>query len=78
MTVGCADRERLLNKAEEISVFATLYILSAGVVFRFGPGGATTTLLAWSVVLLIVVTMATCAYATFSCVRYRPSPSALP
>ena len=52
-------------------MFATLYILSAGVVFRFGPGGATTTLLAWSVVVLIIVTMATCAYATFSYARYR-------
>jgi drug/metabolite transporter (DMT)-like permease len=55
----------LLNTAEEVSLFATLFVLMAGVVFMAAPDGPTHVALAWAVVIAIACAVVTCIYVAF-------------
>ena len=58
-------RLSLLNTAEEVSLFATLFVLLAGVVFMAAPDGPTHVALAWAVVIAIACAVVTCIYVAF-------------
>eukprot|EP01043_Picozoa_sp_COSAG02_P075697 COSAG02_NODE_15732_length_1145_cov_1.955067_2_plen_91_part_00 len=58
-------RLALLNKAEEVSLFATLFVLMAGVVFMAEADGPTHVALAWAVVLAIMCASVLCTYVAF-------------
>ena len=57
-------REPLLNKVEEASLMALLFVLMAGVVFTADPDDPHT-VLAWTVVVAIVATILSCGFVAF-------------
>ena len=56
----------LLNKAEEVSLVVTLFVLMAGVVFMADPDGPTHVALAWAVVIAIICALVLCTYVAFA------------
>lgn len=55
-----------LNKAEEVALSATLFVLIGGVVFMAAPNGPTVVALAWAVVVVMVCAAALCVYVAIT------------